>query len=287
MDTILKGTGKEVVIGAGRPTVILGERINPTGKKRLAAALGEGDLGVVRTEALAQIEAGADILDVNVGAAGVDEVDLLPKAVKLVLETVDVPVTIDTPDGEALAAALAVHKELVPDGKPLVNSVNGEEASLARVLPLVAEYGTAVIGLCMDDDGIPETPERRLEVAKKIVERAARHGIPREDILIDCLALTVGADSKSGLVTLEAIRMVREELGVNMALGASNISFGLPDREILNGAFLAMAIDRGLNCPIVDAAKVRAYILAADLALGRDEYAMQYLKAYRQRQKAK
>jgi 5-methyltetrahydrofolate--homocysteine methyltransferase len=287
MDTILKGTGKKVVIGADRPTVILGERINPTGKKRLAAALVAGDLEIVRNEALAQMEAGADILDVNVGAAGVDEVDLLPKAVKLVLETVDAPVTIDTPDGEALAAALAMHKEMVPEGKPLVNSVNGEEASLARVLPLVAEYGTAVIGLCMDDDGIPETAEQRLAVAKKIVERAEGHGIPREDILIDCLALTVGADSKSGLVTLEAIRMVREELGVNLALGASNVSFGLPDREMLNGAFLAMAIDRGLNCPIVDAAKVRAYILAADLALGRDEYAMRYLKAYRQRQKAK
>ena len=287
MDTILKGTGKKVVIGADRPTVILGERINPTGKKRLAAALVAGDLEVVRSEALAQVEAGAHLLDVNVGAAGVDEVDLLPKAVKLVLETVDVPVTIDTPDGEALAAALAVHKELVPDGKPLVNSVNGEEASLARVLPLVAEYGTAVIGLCMDDDGIPETPELRLGVAKKIVERAASLGIPREDILIDCLALTVGAESTAGFVTLEAIRMVREELGVNLALGASNVSFGLPDREILNGAFLAMAIDRGLNCPIVDAAKVRPFILAADLALGRDEYAMRYLKAYRQRQKSK
>ncbi len=287
MDTVLKGTGKEVVIGAGRPTVILGERINPTGKKRLAAALLAGDLEVVRQEALAQIEAGADILDVNVGAAGVDEVDLLPKAVKLVLETVGAPVAIDTADGEALAVALQAHKEANPGGKPLVNSVNGEEASLARVLPLVAEYGAAVIGLCMDDDGIPETPEKRLAVARKIVERAASRGIPPADILIDCLALTVGADSQAGLITLEAIRIVKEELGVNLALGASNVSFGLPDREILNGAFLAMAIDRGLNCPIVDAAKVRAYILAADLALGRDEYAMYYLKAYRQRQKPK
>ena len=220
------------------------------------------------------------------GAAGVDEVDLLPRAVKLVLETVGAPVAIDTADGEALAAALQAHKEANPEGRPLVNSVNGEEASLARVLPLVAEYGTAVIGLCMDDDGIPETAEKRLAVARKIVERAASHGIPREDILIDCLALTVGADSQAGLITLEAIRLVREELGVNLALGASNVSFGLPDREILNGAFLAMAIDRGLNCPIVDAAKVRAFILAADLALGRDEYAMHYLKAYRQRKKS-
>jgi len=287
MDTILKGTGKKVVIGDGRPTVILGERINPTGKKKLAATLVAGNLEIVRQEALAQIEAGADILDVNVGAAGVDEVDLLPKAVKLVLETVEAPVAIDTADGKALAAALKIHKEVNPDGKPLVNSVNGEEASLARVLPLVAEYGAAVIGLCMDDDGIPETPERRLAVAKKIIERADGHGIPLENILIDCLALTVGADSTAAMTTLEAIRLVREELGVNLALGASNISFGLPDRETLNGAFLAMAIGRGLNCPIVDAAKVRPYILAADLVLGRDEYSMRYLKAYRQRQKAK
>jgi 5-methyltetrahydrofolate--homocysteine methyltransferase len=287
VNTILKGKGKKVTISDGRPTVILGERINPTGKKRLAAALVAGDLEMVRQEALAQVDAGADILDVNVGAAGVDEVDLLPKAVKLVLETVDVPIAIDTPNGEALAAALAAHQELVPDGKPLVNSVNGEEASLARVLPLVAKYQTAVIGLCMDDDGIPETPEGRLAVAEKIVQRAAEHGIPEEDLLIDCLALTVGADSKAAWITLEAIRMVKEELGVNLALGASNVSFGLPDRETINGVFLSMAIMRGLNCPIVDAAKVTHYIQAADLALGRDEYAMRYLKTYRKRQKGK
>ena len=287
MKTVLKGTGREVVIGDGRPTVLLGERINPTGKKKLAAALVAGDMEVVRQEALAQVEAGADILDVNVGAAGVDELNLLPQAVRLVLETVDQPVAIDTADGEALAAALAMHKQANPDGKPLVNSVNGEEASLARVLPLVAEYGAAVIGLCMDDDGIPSTPEKRLAVAKRIVSRAEGHGIPREDILIDCLALTVGADSQAGWITLEAIRMVREELGVNMTLGASNVSFGLPDREIINGAFLAMAIERGLNCPIVDAAKVAHFIQATDLALGRDEYAMRYLKAYRKRKKAK
>jgi len=179
-----------------------------------------------------------------------------------------------------------MHREVVPGGKPLINSVNGEEASLAMVLPLVAEYGTAVIGLCMDDRGIPDSPEKRLAVAERIVERAARLGIGKENILIDCLALTVGADSRAAWVTLEAIRVVREKLGVNLALGASNVSFGLPDRELINGAFLAMAIDRGLNCPIVDAAKVRPYILSADLAVGRDPYAMRYLKAYRQRQKA-
>ena len=177
METVLQGKGKKVVIADGRPTVILGERINPTGKKKLAAALVAGDLEVVRQEALAQVAAGADILDVNVGAAGVDEVNLLPKAVRLVMETADVPVAIDTADGQALAAALAAHKELNPDGKPLVNSVNGEEASMKRVLPLVAEYGTAVIGLAMDDDGIPPTAEGRLAVATKIVERAGQLGI--------------------------------------------------------------------------------------------------------------
>jgi 5-methyltetrahydrofolate--homocysteine methyltransferase len=286
METILKSTRKAVIISPEKPTVLIGERINPTGKKRLAAALGEGNLDIVRTEAEAQVEVGADVLDVNVGATGVDEVDLLPKAMRLVMETVEAPVCIDSANAEALRAALAVHKELAPEGKPLVNSVNGEEASLERVLPLVAEYRTAVIGLAMDDDGIPPTPEKRLAVARKIVERAEALGIPREDVVIDCLALTVGADdSQAGRITLETIRMVREELGVNMTLGASNVSFGLPEREVVNWAFLAMAIQNGVTCPIVDAAKVRPAILAADLLLGRDEYAMRYIKAYKKRSK--
>jgi len=282
METVLIGTGKKVVIGNHRPTVIIGERINPTGKKKLSAALVEGDLSIVEKEALEQIEAGADVLDVNVGAAGVNEVELLPRAVKLVMETVDVPLCIDTADTQAMAAALAMHKTLAPAGKPLINSVNGEEEKLKGVLPLVAEHGAVVIGLCMDDAGIPEDPEQRLAVAKKIVERAEALGIPRSDVVIDCLALTMGADSKAGWKTLETIRLVKQELGVNIALGASNISFGLPSRETINGAFIAMAINNGLNCPIVDAAKVRSYILAADLALGRDDYAMRYIKAFRQ-----
>ena len=283
METRLKGTGKPVIIGDGRPTVVLGERINPTGKKKLGAALAAGDLEVVRQEALAQVAARADLLDVNVGAAGVDEVSLLPRAVRLVMDTVSVPIVIDTPNGQALAAALAAHKELNPDGKPLVNSVNGEEGCLGRVLPLVAEYGTAVIGLCMDEQGIPPTPRQRLAVAAKIVERAEAMGIARENVVIDCLALTVGADTKAALTTLESIRLVKAELGVNTALGASNVSFGLPEREVLNGAFLAMAVAAGLNCAIVDAAKVRPVILGADLLLGHDEYAMRYIKAFRQR----
>jgi 5-methyltetrahydrofolate--homocysteine methyltransferase len=223
---------------------------------------------------------------VNVGAASVDEVDLLPKAVRLVAETVDVPLCIDSANPAALRAALTLYRELAPNGKPLVNSVNGEPASLDRVLPLVAEFGAAVIGLAMDEQGIPPTAEGRLAVARRIVERAEAMGIPRQDVVIDCLALTVGADSRAGLVTLDAIRMVREELGVNMTLGASNISFGLPERETINGVFLAMAILRGVNCPIVDAAKVRPAILATDLILGRDDYAMRYLKDYKKRLKA-
>ncbi|MDY7078955.1 MAG: dihydropteroate synthase [Chloroflexota bacterium] len=285
METILKGTRKTVTISPEKPTVLIGERINPTGKKRLAAALAEGDLEVVRREAEAQVEAGADVLDVNVGAAGVDEVDLLPKAVRLVMETVNVPICIDSANTEALRAALTVHKELAPEGKPLINSVNGEEARLEKVLPLVSEYNTAVIGLAMDDEGIPPTAERRLAVARKIVERAESLGIPRTDIVIDCLALTVSADSNTGLVTLDAIRLVRQELDLNMTLGASNISFGLPEREVVNWAFLAMVIQAGVNCPIVDAEKVRSAILAADLVLGRDEYAMRYIKAYKKRKK--
>ncbi len=286
MDTILKSAKKTVVISPEKPTVLIGERINPTGKKRLAAALIEGDLDIVRKEAEAQVEAGADVLDVNVGAAGVEEEDLLPKAVRMVMETVDVPVCIDSANTDALRAALAVHKEIAPEGKPLINSVNGEEERLEAVLPLVAEYNTAVIGLTMDDDGIPSTSEERVAIAHKIVERAEALGSPPEDIVVDCLALTVGADSQAAVVSLGAIRGVREELGLNMTLGASNVSFGLPEREVINWAFLAMAIQNGVNSPIVDAAKVRPAILAADLLLGRDDYAMRYIQSYKKRQKS-
>ena len=201
------------------------------------------------------------------------------------METVDVPVCIDTPDAEAMAGALAVHKELAPEGKPLIASVTGQEASLARVLPLVVEYGGAVVGLCMDDEGIPTTPEGRLVVARKIVQQAGTLAIPPEDILIDCLALTVGTDSRSAWITLDAIHMVKEELGVNLSLGVSNVSFGLPEREVVSRAFVVMTIAAGVVCPIVDVAETRPYILAADLLLGRDDYAMRYIKAFRQRGK--
>lgn len=280
MKTVLRGTKKEVVIQPDALTVIIGERINPTGRKKLAAALVAGDLDYVRREAIAQVREGAHVIDVNVGAAGVDEVDLLPKAVLAVAEVVDVPICIDSSSADAIEAALAVCP-----GRPLVNSVNGEEEKLERILPLVKKYNAAVIGLTMDDKGIPNDPHERLAIAKKIVDRAEAIGIAREDVIIDCLALTMGADSKAGLVTLKTIELVRKELGNNITLGASNASFGLPEREVINAGFLAMAVYAGMNCPIVNPRKSRLALAVADLVLGRDDYAMNYLRAYRELQK--
>ena len=280
METKVSRAVMEVFIGDHRPTVLIGERINPTGKKMLSAALKTGDMEVVRREAVAQVEAGADILDINVVTPGVDEVALLPRVVKVVMESVEVPLSIDINNPKALEAALKIYQ-----GKPIVNSVTGEDESLNGVLPLVKEYGAAVIGLTIDESGIPKEPEKRVAIAHKIVERADTFGITREDIIIDCLALTVGADDKSALVTLEAIRGVKAELGVNQTLGSSNISFGLPDRHVINHAFLALAIEAGVTCPTVDAAKVRQTVLATDLIWGRDRFAQRYIKDYTQRKK--
>ena len=280
METRVSSATSEVIIGHDQPTVLIGERINPTGKKKLAEALKAGNLEIVRNEALAQAQAGADILDVNVSIFGVNEVTLLPQAVQTVMDAVDIPLCLDSTNHEALEAALKVYK-----GKPLINSVTGEEHSLAKILPMVKEYGAAVIGLVQDDEGIPNNVERRVAIAHKIVEQAEAAGISREDVIIDCLAFSMGADTSSGPAVIEAIRQIKAELGMNLTLGASNVSFGLPDRDLLNNAFLAIAIAAGVTCPIVDVAKVRPAILAADLALGRDNYAMRYTKAYRQRQK--
>jgi 5-methyltetrahydrofolate--homocysteine methyltransferase len=279
MQTRVASPKKEVIIGDSQPTVLIGERMNPSGKKKLAEALKVGNLEIVRKEALAQVQAGADILDVNVGTFGVDEVALLPRAVQAVIDTVDVPLCIDSNNPAALEAAIIIYK-----GKPLINSVTGEEDSLARVLPLVRKYGAAVVGIVQDDQGIPKDAKRRVSIAHKIVERAEAVGIDRENIVIDCLAFAVGADTSSGLAVMEAIRMIKAELGVNMILGASNISFGLPDRELINNAFVAMVIAAGITCLIADAAKVRPTVMAVDLILGRDKHAQRYVGAYRQRQ---
>ena len=278
MHTIVSSTTREVVIGDDQPTVLIGERINPTGRKKLAAALEAGDMEVLRREAVAQVEAGADILDVNVGSSGVDEVGLLAQVVQAVADAVDVPLSLDSDNSGALEAALKVYR-----GKPIINSVTGQESSQSEVLPLVREYGAAVIALTIDDEGIPADPARRMAIACKIVERAENLGIPREDVIIDCLVLTVATESDAALVTLEAVRRVKEELGVNQTLGASNVSYGLPERNVLNSAFLAMAINVGVTCPTVNAARVRQAVLATDLLLGRDRYARRYIKDYRQR----
>ncbi|MCX6064924.1 MAG: dihydropteroate synthase [Chloroflexi bacterium] len=274
---------KSVSIRRDGPTVIIGERINPTGRKEVLAALQEGNFEVVRRDALAQVDAGAAVLDINAGVPGADEPVLLTRIIQEVLSVVNVPLCIDTANPRALEAALKLY-----EGKALINSVNGEEKSLANVLPLAKEYGAAVIGLCMDDNGIPASPEERVAVAEKIIERAATFGIPIEDIIIDPLAMTMSADHKAGWVTLETIRLVVREFGVNITMGASNISYGLPDRKYVNSAFIALAIQAGLTCPITNplVTEINTAVLATDLSLGKDEFSMRWIKAYRKRQKA-
>ena len=280
--TIVSSKTKTVEIHREGPTIIIGERINPTGRKLVQVALQEGNFEIVRQDALNQVAVGAPILDVNAGVPSADEPALLCDVMRTVMEVTDVPLCIDTADPEALSAALSLY-----EGKALVNSVNGEERALEAILPLVKEHNAAVIGLCMDDDGIPETPEQRLAVAGKIIERAGQLGIPPEDIIVDPLALTMGADSNAGRIALETTKLIVKEFGVNVTMGASNISYGLPDRKYINAAFIAMAIYVGLTCPITNplVKEVNTAILAADLAMGRDDYGMNWIKAYRTRQK--
>lgn len=282
LTTLISSKTKNVEINRANPTVIIGERINPTGRKLMLKALQEGNFDVVRKDAISQVEAGARILDVNAGVPGADEPTLLKQVMTTVMEVTDVPLCIDTADPEALEAALKAY-----EGKALINSVNGEERSLKAVLPLVKEHGAAVIGLCMDDDGIPTTADARLKVAAKIIEWAGKFGIPTQDVAIDPLALTMGSDHTAGLVAMQTIEKVIAEFGVNITMGASNISFGLPDRKFVNATFIAMAIHAGLTCPITNPLEpeVSIAIKAADLSMGRDEYGMDWIRAYRQRQK--
>jgi 5-methyltetrahydrofolate--homocysteine methyltransferase len=280
MHTILKSATKEVIIGIDRPFVMIGEKIKPTGRKKLAAALSEGNLDYARQLAESQVAWGADVLDINVGVPGLDEVTVVKKLVELLASVIDVPFCLDSANPMVLAAGL----DAAP-GKPLVNSVSGEEKRLETILPLVKERGAAVIGLTMDDNGIPKTPEERVAVAEKIIERAAKVGIPVEDIIIDPLVLTVGSDSKAALVTLQTVDLLRKEFGVNINLGASNVSFGLPDRPTVNQAFLTLAIQLGATCSITDPSKLGATVKAADMLLGRDDNSMRYLKYFRAAEK--
>jgi 5-methyltetrahydrofolate--homocysteine methyltransferase len=282
MDTVLRARSKTVTIGAGQPFCIIGERINPTGRKKLAEELKGGDLSTVVADTESQVAAGADMVDVNAGIPLVDESELLATMLKTVQETADIPICIDSSVIEALEAGLAVY-----EGKALVNSVTGEDDRLEEILPLVARHGAAVIGLANDETGIPETPQQRLDIARKIVSAAGDHGIPPEDVVIDPLAMTVGADTEAVTTTLQTIRLIRDELGVNMCLGASNVSFGLPERFVLNAAFLPMAMAAGLTSAIMSTAEVCvSSVRAADLLLGHDPWGASWIAAHRARQAA-
>ena len=284
LTTILKSKVKCIEISRNLPTTIIGERINPTGRKAVLEALQAGNFDLVRKDALDQVSAGAAVLDINAGVPGADEPALIQQIIRNVSEVVDTPLCIDTANPQALAAALSIY-----EGKALINSVNGEEKSLDAVLSLAREHGAAVIGLCLDGNGIPPTAEARFAVAARIIERAAKVGIALEDVIIDPLAMAMSADSNAGRIALDTIRLVVQEFGVNISMGASNISFGMPDRKYINATYIAMAIHAGLTCPITNPlqVEVNTAILAADLAMGRDEYGMGWIKAYRRREKEK
>ncbi len=281
--TIVRSETQEVSISRDLPTVIIGERINPTGRKKLQEEMKQGIFDTLRHDAVSQVEAGAAILDVNVGIPQTEEPTLLVEVIKVIGEVTDVPLCIDTANVKALEAALKLY-----NGKALVNSVNGEEKKLETVLPLIKEYGAAVIGLTMDDEGIPKTVEKRVDIARKIIDRATKIGIPLEDIVIDPLALSMGAEEGAGKVALDSIKAISGEFGINITMGCSNISFGIPDREPVNATFMGMAICCGLTCPITNPLEeqVHSAILAADLCMDRDEFAGNWISAYRKRKKA-
>jgi 5-methyltetrahydrofolate--homocysteine methyltransferase len=279
MHTTLRSRSRTVVIGHDQPFCIIGERINPTGRKKFAEALRAGDLSPVIPDIERQVASGAHVLDVNAGIPLTDEPELLSAVIRLVQEHTDLPVCIDSSVIEALEAGLAAY-----EGKALVNSVTGEDDRLAEILPLVKRHGAAVIALANDETGIPVTAQQRLEITGKIVKVATgEYGIPIEDIVIDPLAMTVGADVDAVTTTLETIRRIRAEFGLNMCLGASNVSFGLPNRHVLGAAFLPMAMAAGLTSAIMNALSPECVtaVKAADLLLGHDPWGTNWIAAYR------
>ena len=266
-DTVISSATKEVVIGFDRPFVMIGERINPTGRKLLAEEMKNGDFSRVEADALAQVAAGAHMLDVNAGIPLADEPALLARAVQLVQSITEVPLSIDSSIIEALEAGLGVYQ-----GKALVNSVTGEDEVMERVLPLVARHGAAVVAISNDETGISEDPDVRFAVAKRIVDRAADHGIPAADVVVDPLVMPIGAMGTAGRQAFALIRRLREELGVNTTCGASNVSFGLPNRHVVTGTFLSMAISSGMTSAIMNPmhAEVKSAVMAADVLMGTD-----------------
>ncbi|MCB2052745.1 MAG: methyltetrahydrofolate cobalamin methyltransferase [Geminicoccaceae bacterium] len=280
-ETRVSSHKKEVVIGFDRPFCVIGERINPTGRKKLAAEMAAGDFSTVEADALAQVAAGAHMLDVNAGIPLADEPAILARTIQLVQSLVDVPLSIDSSIVAALEAGLAVYQ-----GKPLVNSVTGEEERLEAVLPLIRKYGAAVVAISNDETGISEDPDVRFEVAKKIVERAADHGIPRSDIVVDPLVMPIGALGQAGNSAFRLLRRLKEELGVNSTCGASNVSFGLPNRHGLNAAFLCMAAASGMTSAIMNPlhAEEMTAILGSDVMMGKDVNCRRWLTSFREPQ---
>ena len=278
-DTFVSSESREVVIGFERPFVLIGERINPTGRKLLAEEMKNGDFSRVERDAVAQVAAGAKMLDVNAGIPLADEPALLAKAIELVQSLTDVPLSIDSSIVEALEAGLAVYR-----GKALVNSVTGEEERLERVLPLIAKYGAAVVAISNDETGISEDPDVRFEVARKIVNRASDYGIAPADIVVDPLVMPIGAMATAGRQVFHLVGRLRNELGVNTTCGASNVSFGLPNRAGINAAFLAMAIGAGMTSAITNPmeGEIRQAILAADVLTGRDPNCTTWIRTYRE-----
>jgi 5-methyltetrahydrofolate--homocysteine methyltransferase len=276
VDTVIQSRSRTVVIGGEQPFCIIGERINPTGRKSFQAQLQAGDLSQLEIDVSQQ--SAADVLDINVGDPLADEIELMRQAIPLVQSLTDVPLCIDSSVIEALEAGLSVY-----DGKALVNSVTGEDERLEAILPIVAKHGAAVIGLTNDETGIPETAEKRLEIARKIVSVAGDHGIPPEDVVIDPLAMPVGAEPRAVTLFIETVRLIRDDLGVNMTCGASNTSFGLPGRHVLGAGFLGIAASHGLTSAIMDARApvcVEA-VRAADFLLGHDEWGARWIAAHR------
>ena len=278
-DTVISSATREVVIGFERPFVLIGERINPTGRKLLAAEMAAGDYSRVRADALAQVAAGANMLDVNAGIPLADEPRILAETIQLVQSLTDVPLSIDSSIVDALEAGLKVYK-----GKALLNSVTGEEERLESVLPLVKKYGAAVVAISNDETGISEDPDMRFEVAKKIVHRARDYGIPYSDIVVDPLVMPVGALNQAGRSVFHLIRRLREELKVNTTCGASNFSFGLPNRHGLNAAFLSMLIGAGMTSAITNPlhAEEMTAVLGADVAMGHDMNCMRWIQKFRE-----
>ncbi len=278
-DTVISSATREVVIGFERPFVLIGERINPTGRKLLAAEMAAGDYSRVQADALAQVAAGANMLDVNAGIPLADEPRILAETIQLVQSLTDVPLSINSSIVDALEAGLKVYK-----GKALLNSVTGEEERLESVLPLVKKYGAAVVAISNDETGISEDPDQRFEVAKKIVHRARDYGIPYSDIVVDPLVMPVGALNQAGRSVFHLIRRLREELKVNTTCGASNFSFGLPNRHGLNAAFLSMLIGAGMTSAITNPlhAEEMTAVLGADVAMGHDMNCMRWIQKFRE-----